>query len=61
MNRQYVKPIVTEYSLSSEQLLGGSAVSSEIGITYGGVDESGIKDPLSRQLPDFDIIFTRGE
>jgi hypothetical protein len=55
--RTYTTPVIAEWSLADEELLAGSEMtSSEMGITFGGVDESGELDPLSRPL---DII--RGE
>ena len=55
--RTYTTPVIAEWSLAGEKLLAGSEMtSSEMGITFGGVDESGELDPLSRPL---DII--RGE
>jgi hypothetical protein len=53
----YITPAIAAYRLPDGELLAGSDItSSEMGITFGGVDESGELDPLSRPLD-----FTRGE
>lgn len=51
--RKYTQPYITVWNMTGEQLLQSSAVTSDLGISFGGIDESGLKDPLSRQLPDF--------
>ena len=54
--RTYTTPVIAEWSLAGEELLAGSEMtSSEMGITFGGVDD-GSHDPMARE---FD--FTRGE
>ena len=52
----YITPAIVAYRLPDGELLAGSDVaSSEMGITFGGVDD-GSHDPMARE---FD--FTRGE
>lgn len=53
LRRRYTQPDITVWNMTGEQLLQSSTVTSDLGIDFGGTDESGLKDPLSRQLPDF--------
>ena len=47
MKKTYIKPSVEVDGMETETFICGS-VTSEIGIDYGGVDEDGDKDPVSR-------------
>ena len=51
MKRQYIKPAIDLEAMEEEQEL--LAVSSPVGIGYGGVDADGSKDPDAREF-DFD-------
>jgi len=55
MRRQtYITPAIEEWHMTKEELLADSDLTnSDLGITFGGIDESGDKDPLSRP---FDFI-----
>ena len=46
MKRQYIKPAIDLESMEEQQEL--LAVSSPVGIGYGGVDADGTKDPSAR-------------
>ena len=45
MKKEYIRPHVEKQELTAPQLLTNSGVNSDKGINYGGVDNSGSKDP----------------
>lgn len=50
MKKTYIEPSIEMEGMEAEIIICGSQdVTSPVGITYGGVDENGTKDPASRR------------
>ncbi|MBQ8066063.1 MAG: hypothetical protein IJ200_10465 [Prevotella sp.] len=49
MKKGYMTPTTMMVAVGTEMLLAGSGVQSDNGISYGGVDEDGSKEPGARR------------
>ena len=53
MKKTYLQPSMTVVIIGTATMICGSQdIKSEVGISYGGVDETGQKDPSSRRQRD---------
>lgn len=55
MKKEYIAPVIEEQSMEAEEMFATSGVSSDSGITYGGVDDTGSLDPEAREI--FSALF----
>ena len=49
MKKTYINPSLKALQLQSEKVLAASGVIGSNGITYGGIDEEGTKDPSVKE------------
>ena len=56
MKKTYLQPSIGVETMEAETFICGSQdiISDPVGITYGGVDEDGTKDPASRRFEVWD-------
>ena len=57
MKKTYTNPKMRVLQLQGEKVLAASGVTSNNGISYGGIDEDGTKDPSVKANPFGDSIF----
>ncbi len=57
MKKTYINPSLKALQLQAEKVLAASGVIGSNGITYGGIDEEGSKDPEVKDNPFGESIF----